>query len=295
VQNEMTTQRYGDVDFRGTLEVNLIAAEIPNNPKSFLSVTREHGLARYGMTSRNPRFLWLAPGCIRFTGIVRAGGRDLIGWRVCFIQSISHGTWTGYYSTGTELRCRLNTTVGLLNDGMDGELRFCQISRFRVGDRPSESVAEIDDSDTPNVSFWPEFSGDPFQPQRGEHRGRLIRTEGETRFLTHLAVVNEMERAVVTLGECHWTVSWDGEYDAVAGLWHPPGPNGMITHRIIKRHGSYVNPTSAAESPPFSLCLGNALGCAEIEAREGWVACRAGLPAPACSDPPTNVKWGELP
>jgi hypothetical protein len=288
----MTIRWWQDLVFGGTLAVTLDVAGYPDYPDGFLVDHGQVGLARFGTTRQAPQSLWLGPPRILFNcKAVASGTGELTAWRVGLLQRISHASWSGYYANGERLRFRLNTDHGPLKDGRSGSLWYRWTRRFEPGSTPGFLEAVFDDEDSTQAMFWREFSGDPFDPQAGTP-GRLVRTEGEWRFRTFLAAVNESARVVVTLAECHWDLTWCGEYDFDARSWRPSGSGSMITHREFDQAGVYQNPVAAASPLPFSLFLDAALQTWEVETLQGWVLCRKCRPTPDAEDRPTFVRWG---
>jgi hypothetical protein len=287
----MATQQWGDIVFGGALSVTLSVPPYPDYPDGFLIDRGETGLTRFGTTRHPPQSLWIGPPRILFTCKAAGGGGGLAPWRACLLQSINHSTWSGHYANGERLSFRLNTDYGPLKDGRSGSLFYRWTRRFEPGSAPGILEASFEDDDATQAMFWREFSGDPFNPQAGTP-SRLLRTEGDWRFRTFLAAVNESARVVVALAECRWDLTWSGEYDYDAKSWRPSGSGGVLTYQIIDQAGVYENPASASEPPPFSLFLDAASQTWQVETPQGWVLCRKCRPTPDAIDAPAFEKWG---
>jgi hypothetical protein len=288
----MAVQQWQDIVFGGALDVTLDVPPYPDYPDGFLVDRGQEGLARFGTTRHAPQSLWIGPPRIIFKCKAVAGGTgDLSPWRACLLQSISYATWSGHYANGERLSFRLNTNNGLLKDGRSGSLFYRWPHRFEPGSTPDILEVEFVDEDATQAMFWREFSGDPFNPQAGTPSS-LTRTEGEWRFRTFLAAVNELARVVVTLAECHWNLMWCGEYDCDARLWRPSATGSVLTHQEVDQARLYENPASASEPPPFSLFLDAALQTWQVKTAQGWVLCRRCRPTPGADDAPTFQRWG---
>jgi hypothetical protein len=289
----MATQECGDLRFGGELAVTLDTALLPEYPDGFLVDARQAWLMRFGITRRQPQCLWIGPPKVCFAGKVTVGGTGhLSQWKAGLLQSISHATWSGYYTNNQELHFRLNTDAGLLKDGSDDSLFFRYPRDFEAG---SSSICqvEINDSDSAQATFWREFSGDPRRPHEDAagSLGRLARTQGQWHFQTFLAAVNHAARLVMTLAECHWSISWNGVYDYQAGAWHSEGNGEMIAHTEVDRAELYEIPSASPSPTPFSLLMDAARRSWQVQTATGWMPCRDCRPVADTADEPTSRKW----
>jgi hypothetical protein len=288
----MATQSHGDLTFVGRLRVELDDAEEPTYPDGFLLEAHRTGHICFGTTRPPPQGLWLGAPKIRFNGMVATTGPGSHRhWEIGFLQTISWAAWTGHYSNSEQLRFRLNTDNGPLKDG-GAESLFFRWTRRLEGTAPNTFEAEIDDSDCPAVMFWREYSGDPFQPHSGPttRLGRLLRTEGEWRFHTFLAAVNQTAKSIITFAECQWVLAWEGAYDYDSELWNPKA-EAMIIHREIDQAGLYENPGAASAPLPFSLYLDTAKQSWEVWASGEWILCRDCRPKPDAADRARFKRW----
>src|SRR6266542_930583 len=275
----MAAEESWGVRFEGTLSVAVEDAINPDCPPNFFADSQMAGRARFGTTGcyRESR-LWLGSPKMCFRGLITAGGDDSVRqWRAGFLQSISEAYWNGHYSDGKVLQYRLNTNSGPLKDGLDYCLFMKPEWSLNPTETPSVHRVEVFGDDGPANMYFREYSGDPSRPNHqpeGAALGQLMRTEGKYRFQTYLAVVNEYRKSIVTLGECHWTLVWDGAYDFAARNWTPVNVEQVLTLQEWDRAAKYESLTAASPTPPFSLFMEKAKKNWEVLTEDGWIPCK---------------------
>ncbi|HTU20809.1 MAG TPA: hypothetical protein VMG10_22340 [Gemmataceae bacterium] len=279
----MVTYAFGGLDFTGILKVELVC------PPDRIDVLPGPGqkpnwpfLYRFGTTQPPQERLKIDAPQMWFDCQVRATGVvNVHEWGAGILQSISHGSWIAHYSNGADLRYRLNTEDGLIKDARAADCLFIgEGCLLNATASPNVYECSLLNRDAPSVTFVTEFSGNPFHAHEpiGDGLEQLTRTEGKVNFHSFLAVVNKTTGAILTLGECQWSLTWGGAYDFANKTWTPNDPNSIITYTESDIAKMYENPKDPDVRLPFKLDGEVANNRREILTNEGWKPCREGLP-----------------
>jgi hypothetical protein len=168
------------------------------------------------------------------------------------------------------MRCRLNPAYGPLNDTRHRTLFMAPAWGFTQTAPNQYLRSDLSANDSPIQLFLRRYSGDPFHPGvplSNSPLQTLVQTTGIMRFITYLAAANLGTRSVVTLAECHWTLTWDGQYVNDTDTWTPGTEFLFYEERdmAFSYHDVHVPPT-----PPFSLLLYYCGRFQEVEHAGTW-------------------------
>jgi hypothetical protein len=279
----MAIQEFDGVFFEGLLGVSLgcCPGRCDVLPGPAHRATWPHNY-RFGTTGGAVDRLKIDAPQITFDCKVKASGKENVGdWETGILQSISCASWVAYYSNGAELRYRLKLDNSFIRDSESADCLFFQAGRsLPATPRQNGFERQFQNCDGPGVTFVTGFSGDPFQPHTPKEDGLelLVRTEGQVNFHSFLAVVNKKTGVILTLGESHWQLTWDGTYDPTSRTWSPVASDSIIVHTETDIARTYENPRDSAVSLPFSIDPPIANDRKEILTPDGWMTCREGLP-----------------
>jgi len=280
----VATATHNNLTFNGTLTVSVKEAKLA---EGFFDrpVTRQPNGGGFSVYSKDKTAkggaeyeeLWLFPPRIVFTGAVTVHGApaQMRQWVVGIIQTITSSNRIAHYGGGKTRHLRLDTTSGALRDGSESSIFYTSAEKFSlVGFANPNHKATVSDDDTPNFKLPTSYSGDPSSPHNALMQSPLLRTEGTDIFKTYLAVVNETTKTIITLGDCDWEVSWNGNYDAEKKQWRPTADD---FHRFTPHDRAAVYPdlvaNKATAQVPFSLFLDSAETACQILTNQGWTPC----------------------
>jgi hypothetical protein len=224
-------------------------------------------LFRFGTTSPPERLKIDAPRICLECKVRVSGTGNVDDWEVGILQSISQASWVARYSNDMELKYRLKINHGMLRDGKSTDFLFSRKGHaLKQSDEPEVYEVQFCNIDVPRVTFVTQYGG-----------GLLRHTEGNVHFHSFLAVENKRTRSILTLAECHWTLTWDGTYNFATKAWTPDDAEGVIKHNESLLTSIYEKPNEVS-SLPFSLDPALANDRKEVWTPDGWKPCKEGLP-----------------